>query len=378
MSSIYIHIPFCRQACHYCNFHFSTQLARKQEVIAAIATEVGLRANYLFDSPTKNNIDTLYFGGGTPSLLNVDELRTIFDALEKNYSWSNATEITLECNPDDITAQSLGLWKDFGINRLSIGVQSFDDDILKMMNRSHDAATAIRAVRMADDAGFDNISVDLIYGLPGLSSDDWLKCLHTVWLMNVKHISCYALTIEERTALSHFVKHKTMAVPGDDVVASQFMELMLWVKANGFEHYEISNFCRPGFQSRHNSNYWSGKNYIGLGPSAHSYNGCARQWNVANNSQYLEALKNNLPYFEEEVLTPQNKYNEYVMLGLRTSTGVNVLALEQIFGLREKEYFETAIEQYVQQQMAEKVNKVYKLTPTGMLFADAIASDCFM
>jgi len=344
----------------------------------AIAKEIEQRKNYLFGTADSNVLDTIYFGGGTPSLLNANDFEVIFTTLSLNYKWNPDTEITLECNPDDVTEEKLSLWKKYGVNRLSIGVQSFIDNHLLTMNRSHNAAMAIHAVELANKCGIDNISIDLIYGLPDLSPADWQENLKTAEQLPIKHISCYALTIEERTALSHFVKTKKINIPTDEIVITQFKELVDWAMNNNFDHYEISNFCQPGFHSRHNSNYWSGKNYIGIGPSAHSYNGNTRQWNIANNNAYIDSVTNSKSYFEAETLTQENKYNEYVMIHLRTKAGVDILQLQQQFGNEYTSHFEKKIAAYVTQNQVVVMQNNYVLTMEGKLFADAIAGDCFV
>ncbi len=344
----------------------------------AIAKEIEHRKNYLFGTAESNVLDTIYFGGGTPSLLNANDFEVIFTTLSLNYKWNPDTEITLECNPDDVTEEKLMLWKKYGINRLSIGVQSFIDNHLLTMNRSHNAAMAIHAVELANKCGIDNISIDLIYGLPDLSPADWQANLKTAEQLPINHISCYALTIEERTALSHFVKTKKINIPTDEIVITQFKELVDWAMNNNFDHYEISNFCKVGFHSRHNSSYWSGKNYIGIGPSAHSYNGHSRQWNIANNNAYIDSVTNSKPYFEAETLTQENKYNEYVMIHLRTKAGVDILQLQQQFGNEYTSHFEKKIAAYVAQNQVVVMQNNYALTMEGKLFADAIAGDCFV
>lgn len=347
-------------------------------MVEAIAIEINKRNDYLVDENNSNFLETIYFGGGTPSLLDSSDFEIIFNALSKNYKWNSQTEITLECNPDDVTEAQLTMWKNFGVNRLSIGVQSFIDVHLHTMNRSHNAAMAIHAVELAGKLGIDNISIDLIYGLPDLSPTDWQSNLKTAAKLPIKHISCYALTIEERTALSHFVKTKKINIPTDEIVITQFTSLVEWAAQNNFDHYEISNFCKPGFHSRHNSNYWSGKSYVGIGPSAHSYNGSSRQWNIANNNTYIDCVLNEKSFFEKEMLTTENKYNEYVMIHLRTKAGVDILQLQQQFGKEYTSYFEKKIAAYVAQNQVVVMQNNYALTMEGKLFADAIAGDCFV
>ncbi|MEO8568910.1 MAG: radical SAM family heme chaperone HemW, partial [Ginsengibacter sp.] len=294
---MYIHIPFCKQACYYCNFHFSTSLSLKEEMIAALKKEIIL--SYNSNTLDTEIIETIYFGGGTPSLLNKREIEELLFAIKDNYTVNASPEITLEANPDDITIEKLSSWKEAGITRLSIGIQSFKEEDLKWMNRAHNAAEAMECIDMVKDAGFHNFSIDLIYGTPGLTDDEWHDNVKKIIAFGVPHIACYALTVEPGTALQKMIGlNKKEDVDTDDQ-ARQFLLLMKWLRDAGYEHYEISNFAKPNFRSRHNSSYWKGDSYIGIGPSAHSYNGKARRWNVANNALYIQSIKNNLIPFEE-------------------------------------------------------------------------------
>ena len=287
MAGIYLHIPFCRQACHYCNFHFSTSLNRKNDFVAALLKEMEGRRDYIGTAP----VETVYFGGGTPSLLTEEELQQIMGRIRELFPLTPDAEITLEANPDDITTSGkLKAWKQAGINRLSIGIQSFWEEDLRWMNRAHDATQAANSIRMAQDEGLDNISVDLIYGGPTLPDDHWEKNVTQAIASGIPHLSCYALTVEPRTALDKMIHQKKKAAVNPDDQARQFLLLMRWLGAAGYEHYEISNFALSGHRSRHNSSYWQGTPYLGLGPSAHSYNGSSRQWNVANNTQYIDGI----------------------------------------------------------------------------------------
>src|SRR5258707_10715412 len=299
MAGIYLHIPFCRQACHYCNFHFSTSLHRKNDFVSALLKEMEARRDYIGPAA----VETIYLGGGTPSLLTEEELGRILDKLHALFPIAHGAEVTLEANPDDMAASAiLKSWKQAGINRLSIGVQSFFEEDLRWMNRVHNAGQALKSIRQAQEAGLDNLSIDLIYGTPGLSDLRWEKNVEQAFLLGIPHLSCYALTIEPRTALDTMIRqHKKEDVDPDDQ-ARQFLLLMDWIKAAGYEHYEISNFAQPGRRSRHNTSYWQGKPYLGLGPSAHSYDGIvSRQWNVANNALYID---DPLLRVEKETLTP--------------------------------------------------------------------------
>ncbi|RYY18506.1 MAG: radical SAM family heme chaperone HemW, partial [Chitinophagaceae bacterium] len=328
MAGIYLHIPFCRQACHYCNFHFSTSMGLKEDFLKGLLTEIALRQDYLDHLP----VNTIYFGGGTPSLLEQKELDAILDEIHKCFPVSSDAEITFEVNPDDVTREKLIGWKHSGINRLSMGVQSFYEEDLIWMNRAHNSTQALDSIKMVQDAGFDNLTIDLIYGSPGLSDTKWERNVRQAIELQIPHLSCYALTVEPGTALDKMIaKKKSIPVHSDDQ-ARQFLLLMDWLEKDGFEHYEISNFAKPGMHSRHNSNYWSGATYLGLGPSAHSYNGISRQWNVANNMKYIQSLEIMKIPFESETLTPANRHNEFVMVNLRKKEGINKSLFETLFG----------------------------------------------
>lgn len=373
MAGIYIHIPFCRQACHYCNFHFSTSPRLKNDFIDALLKEIAL-SNVYTGNPC---IETIYIGGGTPSLLLPEELQLIFDALFQRFTISGDAEITLEANPDDITVPKLGAWRTMGVNRLSIGVQSFFNEDLQWMHRAHNAAQSVDSIRLAGEQGFENITVDLIYGSPGLSDEKWHRNVQQVVDLGIHHISCYALTVEPKTALHRMIaKHK---IPDTDPAqqARQFILLMQWLEAAGYDHYEISNFSIPGKKSRHNTAYWQGKSYYGFGPSAHSFNGTdTRSWNIANNALYIQSLSKNIISSEKEILTPVQRLNEYIMTGLRTMEGIDLLYIQEIFGAQQV----NRIVQDARRYMNEKVvleNNTLRLTPTGKLFADGIAADLF-
>ncbi len=380
MAGIYIHIPFCSKACNYCNFHFSTSLANKESMVKAIAIEIELsqNADQKRDKAERNTlqekpiIETIYFGGGTPSLLTSDELKILLDTIYKTFNVSSNAEITLETNPDDHTQEKLEAWKLAGINRLSIGVQSFYESDLVWMNRAHSAEQSINCIKAAQDKGFHNLTIDLIYGIPGLTDERWKHNFDTAIDLQIPHLSCYALTVEPKTALDNMIKKKAVINVDTDQQANQFLLLMDWAKAAGFEHYEISNFAKPGQRSRHNSNYWSGVPYYGFGPSAHSFDGNkTRWWNVANNALYLKAIENNLPCFEAEVLTPVQQQNEYIMTALRTKEGI-----ERI----KHKAFETLVikaNKWIQQGKVLADEHHLWLTNEGKLFADGIAGDLF-
>ena len=373
MAGIYIHTPFCRQACHYCNFHFSTSLRYKNELLEALLKEIGLQNAYLGD----DLIQTIYFGGGTPSLLTISDLRSQIDKIRETFRVSDDTEITLEANPDDITEEKLAGWKEIGINRLSIGIQSFFDEDLQWMNRAHNAQQAIHNLLLAIKQ-FDNITVDLIYGHPLLSNEKWKQNAGTIIDLNIPHISCYALTVEPKTPLHKMIREKKKEDIKQENQAEQFLLLMQWLEASGYEHYEISNFSKPGYRSRHNSSYWQGKKYLGLGPSAHSFNGKSRQWNIGNNIAYIESLAKNRIPFEKEILNSSQQLNEYIMTSLRTAEGLD---LERVhspeFGVQRPD-LEIRSQKFIDAgKLIIKENKLI-LTNEGKLFADGIAAELFV
>lgn len=372
MAGIYIHIPYCKQACHYCNFHFSTSLKHKNELLAAMQLEIGQRKTYLNGA----TIGTIYFGGGTPSLLSRKELEALLESLDKLHNVSADAEITLEANPDDITREKLQVFKAVGINRLSIGIQSFRDADLQYMNRSHNAGQAKASVKLAQDIGFDNITIDLIYGTPGMNNEAWQANLQQALELNVPHISAYCLTVEPKTALASFVKSGKSPDVDEHFASQQFDILQNTLVAAGFEHYEISNFAKPGYRSRHNSSYWKGVPYLGIGPGAHSYDGTNRQWNIANNPLYTKALQDDKTYFEVEELTETDRFNEALMIGLRLTEGLDLSALQKfpadwITSLRQdmQHYLESG--QLVQQGDQLSISK------EARFISDQIISDLF-
>lgn len=375
MAGIYIHIPFCRQACNYCNFHFSTSLHYKNAFIQALLNEIGLqaRANYL----QSRQVETIYFGGGTPSLLQIDELAWVMDALYQQFNILPTAEITLEANPDDVTDEKLVGWKSLGINRLSIGIQSLFEEDLQWMNRAHTATEAKNVISKARAAGFETFTVDLIYGTPGLSDEKWKQNLDWVVAQGIDHLSCYALTVEEKTTLDKQIRLQQKQPVDAEQQSRQFLLLMDHLQQAGFEHYELSNFAKPGHRSKHNSSYWHGTHYLGLGPSAHSFNGNSRQWNIANNQQYIQSLEQAIIPFEKEELTQTQQLNEYIMTSLRLLEGCDLNFIHQKFG--------PAIVTAIQREAAVflKNNRLIErdqhliLTKEGKLFADRIASDLF-
>jgi len=372
MAGIYLHIPFCRQACHYCNFHFSTSLKLKNEFVVALLKEISLQKNYLPAEP----VNTIYFGGGTPSLLTEEELSTILQALQQHFQVAANAEITLEANPDDISEEKLLQWKQAGINRLSIGVQSFFEDDLRWMNRAHTAQQAVDNLKLARQY-FDNMTMDLIYGTPTLPDDKWQYNVQQAITLDIPHISCYALTVEPGTALASMInKHKTTDVNTEDQ-ARQFLLLMDWLQQAGYEHYEISNFALPGKRSRHNSSYWQGASYLGLGPSAHSFNGDSRQWNISNNALYIQSLKEDKVPFEIETLTNTQRLNEYIMTSLRTIEGLDLGWVVSRFGESEANQLQRDSQPFIDSGKMRFYNNHLQLTKGGKLFADGIAAELF-
>lgn len=375
MAGIYIHIPFCLQACHYCDFHFSTSLKNKLELLLAIEKELIVRKNYLSKGELINSI---YFGGGTPSILSREELSRIFDTIYSNYNISESAEITLEANPEDLNSEKLRALKNTPVNRFSIGVQSFFEDDLKFMNRAHSVQKAVASVKGAQDAGFENISIDLIYGTPTLSDEKWKQNLQTAFDLKVKHISSYCLTVEEKTALHKFVQIGKVKNVDEEKSATQFEILLEAMQKNNFVQYEISNFCSNNFYSQHNSNYWLKKKYLGVGPSAHSYNEVSRQWNIKNNALYIKGVDENKLNFEIETLTPSQNYNEYIMTGLRTMWGISLSHIENVFGKDVLIHCKNEASKYSNSGYIDEKNNCIFLTSKGKLLADKIAADLFL
>ena len=375
MSGIYIHIPFCKQACHYCDFHFSTSLQNKGLFLNSILSEIDLRINYL---PNKK-IESIYFGGGTPSLLSEKETFLILEKIYKLYNVSKDAEITLECNPDDLSDEKLKELKRLEVNRLSIGLQSFDEEELIWMNRAHTAKESESSVKRAQDRGFENITIDLIYGSKFSNLANWKKTLNKAIALDVKHISSYNLTIEEKTKLGHDFKLKKEVAIDDEKSSELFLEMINRLEKNNFIHYEISNFGKEGFFSLHNSNYWKGEHYLGLGPSAHSFDGQSRQWNVSNNNIYIKRIsEKNESYFEKEILTEKERFNEYVLTSLRTIWGIDLNYLSANFNTEFVKHYLIQIEKYIKQETVVINDTTYTLTEKGKLFADKIASELFV
>ena len=373
MAGIYIHIPFCKQACNYCNFHFSTSLALQNDFSVALLKEIELRVSYL----NGETVETIYFGGGTPSLLPSSAIAGMMDSIYKNFTISENPEITLECNPDDLSPDRLKSWKQAGISRLSIGIQSFFDEDLSWMNRAHDSKQALYSVEMIKAAGFENFSIDLIYGLPGLTDEKWGRNLHTAVSANPNHISCYALTVEPKTALYKMIRMKETEDIKPEKQAAQFLTGIETLEAAGFEHYEISSFAKPGKRSRHNSAYWQSKKYLGLGPAAHSFNGISRQWNISNNALYIKSLMNGQLNMEFETLQTKDLLNEYIMTSLRTIEGMDLQYVSSQFGKEKSNKLAENAAKYICSNKMEQVEEKMLLTREGKLFADGIAASLF-
>jgi oxygen-independent coproporphyrinogen-3 oxidase len=373
MSGIYIHIPFCKQACHYCDFHFSTSMKNKDEMVLALAHELQLRKKEF----EKETIETIYFGGGTPSVLQISDLRLLLDAVYENYNVAENPEITLEANPDDLSEAKVVQWSNNRINRLSIGIQSFFEADLQLMNRAHNSQEAKDCLTLATQH-FDNISLDLIYGIPGISNEKWKQNIETALSFGIPHISSYALTVEPKTALKKLIQTGKIAEPSDEAAQEHFAILVETLEANGFVHYELSNFGKPTYFSKNNSAYWLGKKYLGIGPSAHSYDGQKRSWNVANNALYLKAIHENQLPKEEEILSETDRYNEYIMTGLRTIWGVSLDKIQTEFGSKYLEYLNRQSQKFLEDGLLFIENNVLKTTKKGKFLTDGMASDLFL
>ncbi len=372
MAGIYIHIPFCKQACHYCDFHFSTSMKRKEEIVLALIHEIQLRKNEFQDEI----VETIYFGGGTPSVLTNAEILSLIEAVYQNFEVIEKPEITLEANPDDLSEERIIALSETPINRLSIGIQSFFEEDLQLMNRAHNSEEAKKCLEIATTY-FENISVDLIYGIPGLTNEMWKQNIQTALSFGVPHISSYALTVEPKTALHKLIQTGKIAAPKDDVAQEHFEILVETLIDKGFIHYELSNFGKPDYFSKNNSSYWLGKKYLGIGPSAHSFDGKSRSWNIANNSLYIKSiLEHKLPN-EVEILTQQDRYNEYVMTGLRTIWGVSLERIEKDFGDKYLQYLLKQSDKFLKDELLSIVDGILTATPKGKFLVDGIASDLF-
>ena len=391
MSGIYIHIPYCKQACHYCDFHFSTSIKKKDEMVLALAKEIAMRKSEFQDDPEFSGVETIYFGGGTPSILQITDIRLLIDEVYRNYKVVDNPEITLEANPDDLIANVLSSralpklrerdfyeeYRSIGINRLSIGIQSFFEDDLKLMNRAHNSVEAKSCLEIATQY-FDNISIDLIYGMPSMSNEKWLHNIETALSFNIPHISSYALTVEPKTALHTFIQKGIIPQLDDEVAQEHFHLLVDKLEENGFIHYELSNFGKENYFSKNNSSYWLGKKYIGIGPSAHSYDGEKRGWNVSNNTLYLKSIQENKLPLETETLTKTDRYNEYVMTGLRTIWGISLDRIETEFGKTYLDYLNQQAAKYIEDHLLFVDDNVLRTTKSGKFLSDGIASDLFL
>lgn len=373
MAGIYFHIPFCKKACHYCNFHFSTSLKLKNEMIEALLCELKLQKDYL----QGEEIETIYFGGGTPSILDGEDIQRLINGVEAHFPVGLIKECTLEANPDDVTIEKIKDWKAAGINRLSIGIQSFYEEDLVYMNRAHNVKQATNCIRIAQENGISNLSIDLIFGYPLLSHEKWERNIEQVLQLGITHISCYAMTIEPKTALASFISKGKVPPLDDEQSATQYEFLMKKLIESGFEHYEISSFAKPGYKAVHNSNYWNDMAYVGIGPSAHSYIGNTRQWNVTNNALYIQSILNNEVPFEKEALTREQKINEYIMVRLRLKEGISIKKLSTMMNSNELALFIKKVKEYINDNMLILEGDSIQLTMKGKLHADGVSAILF-
>ncbi|TNE27449.1 MAG: radical SAM family heme chaperone HemW [Bacteroidetes bacterium] len=373
MSGIYLHIPFCRKACHYCDFHFSTSTKSYADVLASMKAELRYWA-----PAWEAKVQTIYFGGGTPSMLDEQDLRELLEIIRSEFDVEQGAEITLEANPEDISGERLSAWKEAGVNRLSIGVQSFFDDELEWMNRNHKASKSIESVRLAQKHGIDNITIDLIYGVPASSMERWKENVKMALELEVPHISAYALTVEPKTALAHSVKVGKVTEPSEGEAHAQFVYLRSALNEAGFEAYEISNYGKPGWHSVHNSNYWNGVPYLGIGPGAHSFDGDIRRWNIRNNVKYAHAIQKGVNWFEIEQLSVRDRYNEFVMTGVRRSAGISLEEVRVRFGEEYSAHLQSEAERYIENGWLAWNGDRLCLTSDGLFFADGIAADLFL
>ncbi len=368
MAGLYIHIPFCRRACHYCDFHFSTQSGYVADMVGSMIRELQLRKDYLGGEP----LSTLYFGGGTPSLLHPDDVRRMIEWAVQLFGIKVDPEITLEANPEDLTQVYLNELRLTGVNRLSVGVQSFLDDELRALNRGHSSSQAADSIKRAQDMGFENITLDLMYALPNSDESRWRYSMNRAISLQVPHISAYCLTIEPGTYFGHLAKRAKVNFPEDPVAAAQYTMLCECMREAGYEHYEVSNFSLPGKSSRHNSGYWRGSAYMGIGPSAHSYDGTSRQWNVANNHTYMKGVAVGRGYFEREELTPGDRHNEYLITGLRTAQGISLQRLWEMASPDVSGKWSVALDEWMQQGLLHANGDALTLSEAGMLVADRL------
>jgi oxygen-independent coproporphyrinogen-3 oxidase len=373
MAGIYIHIPFCKKKCHYCNFFSSPSQKHREDIVPALIKEIELQKDYL-----NEEISSIYFGGGTPSLLTFEEINQLIDAVKQNYTCNPEAEITLEINPDDVSPEKVSAWKQTKVNRMSLGVQSFYANDLKYLNRVHEEGQSEKAIELLQEAGYKNLSIDLIYGQPSLGMGHWRENLKKTLSFNIPHISAYLLTVEPNTNLEFLIKKGKLATPSEAEAINEFHVLCEFMRENQFIHYEISNFCQPGFISRHNSSYWNNTPYLGIGPSAHSFNRDSRQWNCSNIAEYVEKIQQNILPFEHEVLTIEQKYNEYVMTAIRTIQGINTHFILQNFGEKYVDFFLKQVNKLDTSHWFTIHDGNYVLTDNGMLFSDLISSSLFI
>ncbi len=374
MTGLYIHIPFCKQACRYCDFYFTVSINKKDETIKSICEEITQRTA----NTEKILLSTIYFGGGTPSVLKLNELEIFLDIIFSKFKIINEAEISLEANPDDLSYEYLKNLKSLGINRLSIGIQSFSNNNLKLMRRSHSADQGIYAIENSIKSGFQNISVDLIYGLPGMHVSNFRQDLEILTSFDIQHISAYHLTYEAGTVFDHWRKKGGLIPIDEDESIAQFIMLRSFLTDKGYDHYEISNFAKSGFYSVHNSNYWKQLPYLGVGPSAHSYTGISRRWNYSSIKKYLEGIRNDKKYYEEEMLSEDDLYNEYIMTSLRTKWGMNLNEIKNKFGDKKFNYLLNKVDNYIDRGFILQQSENYSLTESGMLLSDNIISDLFI
>jgi len=373
MAGIYFHIPFCRKACHYCNFHFSTLLKYRDTVLHAMHTELEARTGFM----DIHEVETIYFGGGTPSVLPLTALESLMNHVHRLFRVDTGAEITLEANPDDLSPEYLKGLRQAGINRISLGIQSFDDAVLRWMNRSHDSRQAIRAIELCRTAGFENLNADLIYGIPGTGSQYWKEQLEQMFALGPPHLSVYALTVEEGTVLGHRVAKQLETEAPEEQVAAEYHLLCRVAASQGYVHYEISNLARKGFEARHNSAYWRQKPYLGIGPGAHSFNRNTRQWNITNNALYVKRIQSGAEWFGQEKLTPQDQLNEYIMTGRRTLRGINRNYIRQKWGPEETDRISHQLQSMQQQGQAMKNGNIWQLTEEAWLISDRLIAELF-
>lgn len=371
MAGIYFHIPFCKKRCNYCDFYKSTDLSFLNSYLKALKSELVERSNYLSDT----EISTIYFGGGTPSLLSASDIEELISECKNLYNVNKGVEITLEANPDDLTFEYLNKIRNVGINRLSIGIQSFSDSDLQFMGRRHTSEQAINAVKDAQNVGFNNISVDLIYGIPGMSSDQWNNNLNEVFNLQIQHISAYHLTYHENTYLWNELQKGKIREIDEESSLIQFNQLIEQTLANGFIQYEVSNFAKEDFYSKHNSSYWKQIEYLGLGPSAHSYNGISRQWNISDVKKYIELISGKQIYYEREILSVNDQFNDYIITSLRTIWGVNLDLIKQKYDDNYLQHTLDVSTGYINSSLVEKIDNVIRLTKKGIFISDGIITD---